>query len=78
MFVINLIYKDHFIWQYQKENIRKRVVENAEQTGIVRPLKWAYVRNAVNQNYPTEPGTAVVTIRDGPSFQLRQAKPFRI
>ena len=76
--MINLIYKDYLIWQYQKENIRKRVVENAEQTGIVRPLKWVYVRNAVNQNYPTEHVTTVGTIRDVPSFQLRQVKLFRV
>jgi hypothetical protein len=42
------------IWQYQKENIRKREVESAELTGIVLPLKWVFVHNAVNQNYPIE------------------------
>ena len=64
--IINLICKDYLIWQYQKENIRKRVVENVEQTGIVRPLKWVYVHNAINQNYPTEHVIAVGTIRDVP------------
>ena len=52
------------------------MAESAEQTGIVPPLKWESVHNAVNQNYPIEHAQTVATIKDALSFQLKQVKPF--
>ena len=51
--------------------------ENAEQIGIAPPLKLECVHNAVNPNYPIEHAQTVGTIKDAPSFQLRQVKPTR-
>ncbi len=52
------------------------MVESAEQIGIAPPLKWEYVRNAVNQNYPIEHAQTVATIKDALSFPRKQVKPF--
>ena len=52
------------------------MVENAELIGIAPPLKWEYVHNAVNQNYPIEHAQTVATIKDYLLFQLNQVKPF--
>ena len=50
--------------------------ENAEQIGIAPPLKWEFVHNAVNPNYPIEPAQTVATTKDALSFQFKQVKPF--
>ena len=52
------------------------MVENAEQIGIAPPLKWEYVHNAINQNYPIEHARTVATIKDALSFQLKRVKTF--
>ena len=52
------------------------MVKSAEQIGIATPLKWEYVLNAVNQNYPIEHAHTVATIKDAMSFRFNQVKLF--
>ena len=52
------------------------MAENAEQIGIVPPLKWEYVHNVINQNNPIEHAQTVATIKVALLFQLKQVNPF--